>query len=226
MKSIIGIVSIGLSPRKDIQNELNLVINKDVDYIHAGALDDINEEELIKLSPESNSDSLVTLYKNDLEVKISHNKTEEILYDKIKNLSKKADMIVMACTGYENLTDNDIPIFFPGTIAENLIMYSSNKTNFKLGVIQPTSDQIQKEEIKWKTRKIQAEVHATTPYVDTNINKDWPIIINSLNKFEPDIIYLNCMGMKSEHKNLIQKKLNKPALLATHVTGNVINQLI
>jgi hypothetical protein len=55
MKSIIGIVTIGVSPRKDIQNELDLVIDKDVDYIHTGALDDINQEELIKLSPESNS---------------------------------------------------------------------------------------------------------------------------------------------------------------------------
>ena len=69
MKSIIGIVTIGVSPRKDIQDELNAVINKDIDYVHIGALDNINEEELIELSPLNKSDSLVTIYKNDIEVK-------------------------------------------------------------------------------------------------------------------------------------------------------------
>ena len=33
MKSIIGIVTIGVSPRKDIEDELNAVINKDIDYV-------------------------------------------------------------------------------------------------------------------------------------------------------------------------------------------------
>ena len=44
MKSIIGIVTIGVSPRKDIQDELNAVINTDIDYVHIGALDNINED--------------------------------------------------------------------------------------------------------------------------------------------------------------------------------------
>ena len=78
MKSIIGIVTIGVSPRKDIQDELNAVINKDIDYVHIGALDNINEEELIELSPLNKSDSLVTIYKNDIEVKVSHEKTTKI----------------------------------------------------------------------------------------------------------------------------------------------------
>ena len=226
MKSIIGIVTIGVSPRKDIEDELNAVINKDIDYVHIGALDNINEEELIELSPLNKSDSLVTIYKNDIEVKVSHEKTTKILYEKINSISKKSDIIVMACTGYENLKNYPTPILFPGTITENLISYYSNKNNFKLGVIQPTSDQIEKEEIKWQSRNIKAEVHATSPYIDITKNPDWGKIIESFKAFDPDIVYLNCMGMKTEHKNLIQKTLNKPVLLATHITGSVINDLL
>ncbi|MBO99364.1 MAG: hypothetical protein CL730_03830 [Chloroflexi bacterium] len=226
MKSIIGIVTIGISPRYDIQTELDTVIDKKVEYLHIGALDDVNEDQLTKLKPVNKSDSLVTIYKNNQEVKISHNKITEILYEKIKIVSQKSDIIVMACTGYENLNNYPTPILFPGTITENLINYYSNKNNFKLGVIQPTSDQIEKEEIKWKKREIKAEVHATSPYTNINNNREWETISKSLKSFDPDLIYLNCMGMKSEHKSFIQKKLNKTVLLATHVTGSVINDLL
>ena len=226
MKSIIGIVTIGISPRYDIQTELDTVIDKKVEYLHIGALDDVNEDQLTKLKPINKSDSLVTIYKNNQEVKISHNKITEILYEKIKIVSQKSDIIVMACTGYENLNNYPTPILFPGTITENLINYYSNKNNFKLGVIQPTSDQIEKEETKWKKREIKAEVHATSPYTNINNNREWETISKSLKSFDPDLIYLNCMGMKSEHKSFIQKKLNKTVLLATHVTGSVINDLL
>ena len=165
MKSIIGIVTIGISPRYDIQTELDTVIDKKVEYLHIGALDDVNEDQLTKLKPINKSDSLVTIYKNNQEVKISHNKITEILYEKIKIVSQKSDIIVMACTGYENLNNYPTPILFPGTITENLINYYSNKNNFKLGVIQPTSDQIEKEEIKWKKREIKAEVHLSLIHI-------------------------------------------------------------
>ena len=78
MKSIIGIVTIGISPRYDIQTELDTVIDKKVEYLHIGALDDVNEDQLTKLKPVNKSDSLVTIYKNNQEVKISHNKITEI----------------------------------------------------------------------------------------------------------------------------------------------------
>ncbi len=66
--------------------------------LHIGALDDVNEDQLTKLNPVNKSDSLVTIYKNNQEVKISHNKITEMLYEKIKIVSQKSDIIVMACT--------------------------------------------------------------------------------------------------------------------------------
>jgi len=49
---------------------------------------------------------------------------------------------------------------------------------------------------------------------------------NSFVQFNPDLVYLNCMGMSSAHKDYIHGNLNVPVLLAANVTGMVINQIL
>jgi len=131
----IGIVTIGKSPRLDIESELQKTIDYDVDFTHSGALDKIPPNQLIDLAPLSDSDTLVTLVDDNTEVQVSHEKLTEILYENISEIISKVDVIVMACTGYEEMGNYQKPILFPGKITENLIVDYSNKKDFKLSIM-------------------------------------------------------------------------------------------
>ncbi len=223
----IGIVTIGKSPRLDIESELQKTIDYDVDFTHSGALDKISPSQLNDLAPLSDSDTLVTLY-DDTEIQVSHEKLTKILYENISEIISDVDMIVMACTGYEDMGNYQKPILFPGQITENLIVDYSNKKDFKLGVVQPHSNQIKKECEKWNLKNINADVYSSSPYGNVKVSADqnWIDIKNSFEQFNPDLVYLNCMGMRSAHKDYIHENLNVPVLLAANVTGMVINQIL
>ena len=223
----IGIVTIGKSPRLDIESELQKTIDYDVDFTHSGALDKISSSQLNDLAPLSDSDTLVTLF-DDTEIQVSHEKLTEILYENISEIITQVDVIVMACTGYEEMGNYQKPILFPGKITENLIVDYSNKKDFKLGVVQPHSNQIKKEFEKWNSMNIVADVYASSPYGNGNVSADqnWIDVKNSFDQFNPDLVYLNCMGMSSAHKDYIHENLNVPVLLAANVTGMVINQIL
>lgn len=224
----IGIVTIGKSPRLDIESELKKTIDYEVNFTHSGALDKILPNQLYDLAPLSDSDTLVTLYDDETEIQVSHKKITKILYNNISEIVSKVDVIVMACTGYEEMGNYQIPILFPGKITENLIMDYSNKKDFKLGVVQPHSNQIEKEYEKWNFKNIDADVYASSPYGNPNVSADqsWIDVTNSFEQFKPDLVYLNCMGMRSTHKDYIHENLNVPVLLAANVTGMVINQIL
>ena len=224
----IGIVTIGKSPRLDIESELQKTIDYDVDFTHSGALDKIPPNQLIDLAPLSDSDTLVTLVDDNTEAQVSHEKLTEILYENISEIISKVDVIVMACTGDEEMGNYQKPILFPGKITENLIVDYSNKKDFKLGVVQPHSNQIKKEFEKWNSKNIIADVYASSPYGNVNVPADqnWIDVKNSFVQFNPDLVYLNCMGMSSAHKDYIHENLNVPVLLAANVTGMVINQIL
>ena len=224
----IGIVTIGKSPRLDIESELKKTIDYEVGFTHSGALDNIPPDQIKDLAPLSDSDTLVTLYDDDIEIQVSHKKLTKILYENISEIISGVDVIVMACTGYEDMGNYQKPILFPGKITENLIMDYANKKDFKLGVVQPHSNQIKKEFEKWNLKNINADVHSSSPYGNCNVSTDqnWIDVKNSFEQFKPDLVYLNCMGMSSDHKNYIHENLNVPVLLAANVTGMVINQIL
>ena len=64
----IGIVTIGKSPRLDIESELKKTIDYEVGFTHSGALDKILPSQLYDLAPLSDSDTLVTLYDDETEI--------------------------------------------------------------------------------------------------------------------------------------------------------------
>ena len=128
----IGIVTIGKSPRLDIESELKKTIDYEVGFTHSGALDNIPPDQIKDLAPLSDSDTLVTLYDDDIEIQVSHKKLTKILYENISEIISDVDVIVMACTGYEDMGNYEKPILFPGQITENLIMDYANKKDFKL----------------------------------------------------------------------------------------------
>ena len=91
----IGIVTIGKSPRLDIESELQKTIDYEVSFIHSGALDNIPPDQINDLAPLSDSDTLVTLY-DDTEIQVSHEKLTKILYENISEIISDVDVIVMA----------------------------------------------------------------------------------------------------------------------------------
>ena len=116
----IGIVTIGKSPRLDIESELKKTIDYEVGFTHSGALDNIPPDQIKDLAPLSDSDTLVTLYDDDIEIQVSHKKLTKILYENISEIISGVDVIVMACTGYEDMGNYQKPILFPGKITENI----------------------------------------------------------------------------------------------------------
>ena len=110
----------------------------------------------------------------------------------------------------------------------NIHITLSYKKDFKLGVVQPHSNQIEKEYEKWNFKNIDVDVYASSPYgnVDVSADQNWIDVTNSFVQFKPDLVYLNCMGMRSAHKDYIHENLNVPVLLAANVTGMIINQIL
>jgi len=219
----IGMVTPGQSPRDDIVPEMETYINKEVDILQAGALDDISKEEVAQgLSPESDNDLLVTRMRDGSSVTVSEARITPRVQHCVEKLEKEdVPIILLLCTGDFPTVQSTSLLIKAGDIFTGVVKSISHGD--KIGVMIPNAAQAGRSQEKWGALGMDIEVVEASPYSSMDATK---AAARQLRKEELKLIALDCLGYNKRMKELVRNITNKPVVLPRSILAKVLAELL
>lgn len=155
MKPIIGIITIGQTPRVDMIPAIRSFFSPETIIIEKGVLDNKSEEEIEGLVPNHGQTTLVSRLQNGQKVVIAKEKIISIIQSLINEFNQtNVNVILLACTGKFQLFNSNIPVIYPDYLLNYVIKGLFQKG--KLGIIVPLPEQKQAIINKWDDVNISA----------------------------------------------------------------------
>lgn len=215
----IGMVTVGQSPRSDVVSEIKGILGN-VEIVERGCLDELTKEEIESLKPEEAEPFLVTLLRDGSSIKVSKEKVANLLQLHIKELeSEDVTLIVLLCTGDFSSIKSKKLIVEPGKLIRKLVqaILISEK---KLGVIIPSSEQIQQTMKKWSN--LNPVIAVASPYENPEKIEQAAKTLQAKNI---DLTVLDCIGYTRQMKQKVKQATGKPAILARTIVARVTREL-
>jgi len=221
----VGIVSIGQTPRPDIQSLFNEILGEGYDLSLKGALNDIIFEDVPKFRDDEYL--LMTGVKDRLGKRRGTRVTREFLVPfiqkRIKDLEKEnVGFIIIWCGGRFPEFESTSMVIRPSEIAKGTI--ESLLKQGKLGVIYPAKEQLIWAEPEWGRKGI--EVYADSPGSSRNREEEIKLLAKRLANKKLDLILLNCAGFGYNMKKIIQEITQKPVIQLNTLTLRIVKELI
>lgn len=218
----IGMVTIGQSPRIDVIPEMKKVLGPDFQVLECGALDELSLEQVKKLTPRFNSFVLVSRMRDGTEVMLDKN----LLIDRIQVCIDKlnmmdVDLIVILCTGDFPEFSSKKGIIRPSRIIYNLV--TAIMSHGRLGVLVPSSDQIQEMKERWMKTGLEVFVESASPY--GNVDKIWGSA-KKLMLHDVDLIVMDCIGYSERMVQKVRKLTDRPVICPHSLTMKIVKELI
>ncbi|MBN1683019.1 AroM family protein [Candidatus Bathyarchaeota archaeon] len=219
---LIGMLTIGQTPRNDILSSIESVLDKDIKVIEAGALDDFTTNQIQDYEKHPDDYILVTKIKNGKEVKLPKRILIPLLQKKIHELNAVGvNVIVIMCTGKFPPFISNCPVVTPSEILHGVIEGVLKKG--RLGVIYPTHEQVTFLESEFSREGISLYGDWYSPYLnDGSLNS----LIQRLLKENLELVFLNCFGFDKELKDIIYKNLGIPVIQANTLIARILNELV
>jgi protein AroM len=214
----IGMVTIGQSPRNDIVKEIRDILGP-VEIIERGCLDELTKEQIESLKPKEEKPFLVTLLRDGSSVRVSRETVTNLLQQRIHELERNVDLIVLLCTGdFANLKSKKL-IIEPGKLIRDLVlgMIAEEK---KLGVIIPSAEQVEQTKKKWGD--VNLVVAVASPYEN---HEELQEASRTLQAKNVHLTVLDCIGYTKQMKQKVKEMTGKPVILARTIVARVIREL-
>lgn len=215
----IGMVTIGQSPRNDVITEIRGILGP-VEIVETGCLDELTKKQIETLKPKEREPFLVTLLRDGSSVQVSKEKTTNRLQQRIKELENEdVTLIVLLCTGdFTNLKSRKL-IIEPGRLIRKIVQGMLTKGK-KLGVIIPSSEQIEQTKKKWGA--VDPVVAVASPYGNPEKIREAAKTLLTKNV---DLTVLDCIGYTRQMKQEVKEITGKPVILSRTVIARVLREL-
>jgi len=214
----IGMITIGQSPRNDIVQEMRDILGQ-VEIVERGCLDSLTREQIEGLKPKGKEHFLVTLLRDGSVVQVSKEKTIILLQQLIKELENEdIDLILMLCTGgFTNLKSKKI-IIEPGKLLHKLVQGILSEEK-RLGVIIPSSGQIEQAKKKWSN--VNHVVVVASPFEKPEEIEEAAKTLDNV-----DLTVLDCMGYTRRMKEKVKEITAKPVILPRTIVSRIVRELL
>lgn len=218
---ILGLVTIGQSPRNDILPGLKPFLPQDQPLIQAGALDGLTRKEIARLAPRAGDYVLHTRLRGGSTATVGREQILPLIQSAIDQMVEEgADPILLLCTGEFPELRSPVMLIEPDRVLLNLVRGLAPKS---MGVMVPLPVQADLLMRKWDKVDTKRTVAAATPYGDPDE------ILRSAAEFaesRPDVVVMDCMGYTGEHKRLVRAATGKPVILAASAVARVVGELL
>jgi protein AroM len=218
----IGMLTVGQSPRVDIIPNMKQIIGDQVTLIERGALDNLSKEEICSLAPEKGVPAIISRLADGSSVVVAKKKLIDKVQLKINEFSEEGvELIVILCTG---------PL--PG-LKSNCLLVEAEKVVFQwvsallhgqgtLGVLTPLPEQ--------KNEICDAFSDVATRTVVASADPYGPIseVVQAGETFSKngvDLILMDCMGYRNEHRSALKTICHKPILLSHAMVARTIAEI-
>lgn len=222
---MIGTITIGQAPRSDIVPLIDAMLPDGTTCIHVGVLDGLSREEITeRFTPRAGDDLLTSKLLDGSSVVMGKIAVRQGLEDKIAFLEDTGcSIIVILCTGeFEGLRSQKAKLIEPDHVVPPVVTALTG--HGKLGVMVPLLEQAQSEKRKWVKTGQELVFADASPY--TASAQEIQRAAKDLAKQGVDLIVLDCMGYRLEHKKLCQAVVDCPVMASTDTMINVLRALL
>lgn len=230
MKKIIGMITIGQSPRDDIMPSLLEILGDEYEVMEAGALDGLTLEEVKNVDIQPDDYILVSRMRDGTEVKFPKRfvlpRIQEKIYElEQRMLSKLAEpfshLIVIMCTGKFPKFKSDGLVVTPQEILKGVV--EGTLKEGRLGVVFPVAEQVSGADESLNMKGLEVYADHMSPY-DQEVEV-YPLA-RRLKEKNLDLIFLNCFGFNSHVKRVISEETGVPVIQSNALIARVLKELI
>lgn len=221
MKSLLGVILIGQTPRKDHEENFSRCISKDDQLMMLGALDDLSLSEIQNLKPAGNEGVLATLSREGVPIVVPETEIIQRIPEKIKIMEKKgADLIVIVCTGEFPKFAAKVPLVFPSRVLTNNVKAVAEGS--KVGIILPLREQFVHAAPKWAQVGVEPVFEAVSPFTAADSLKD---AVKNLTAQGVMLIVLDCMKYDQQIKEEARLLSGLPVIAARTMLEKYVSEL-
>ncbi len=216
---IIGLVTIGQSPRSEIRGTYEQVLGPSVQIAEAGALDGLSAADVARLLPDRADIPLVTLFGGE-EVRIGKQDVTPLLQRAINRvIGDGAEIVVVLCTGHFDGLRAPVPLIEPDRVLDGFMR--AIQPAGALGVVMPDDGQEPMMRQKWHG---YTPTFATlSPYLPP---ATWDAEIARFTDAGVGGIVLDCMGFGPDARAYFAARVGVPVLCAQTATAHLVRDLI
>ena len=221
MKKIIGMLTIGQTPRDDITPMFKEILGPNFKIMEAGALDGLSLEDVRGIEILPDDYILVSRMRDGTEVKITKRFVIPRVQEKITELEEKGvSLTVIMCTGAFPQYESKGLVVTPQEILKGVLNGSLKKG--KLGVVYPTEEQMPGAQSNFGSADVETYADVTSPYEGS---EGLEALAGRLSAQNLDLILLNCFGFSSDLKKYIAERTGVPTIQSNAVVARVLKEL-
>src|SRR5438094_10079741 len=221
--SVVGLVTIGQSPRGDVVPEMAALIGPGVDVREAGALDGLTRGEIDKLAPTGSDEILVTRLQDGSAVFVGEEKIVGLVEQRIAALERGgATLTALLCTGAFPRLHATRPLIQPHPVLLGTLRGLSWPG--RLGVLTPSVPHVPQTEARWRRDGFDPVVAPLSPYEHEDAAA-LARVAAALRQAEAGLVVLDCMGFNRKTRDELRALTGAPVLLANLLVARVVAEL-
>lgn len=216
----IGAVTIGQTPRDDIVPELEVALGTRYKILQVGALDGLNEEEIVNQHRKFGGRLYVTRLRNGAEIRVREDFVSPRLKECLRSLQDRTDLILLLCTGDLPSIRVNCPVLHPGRILQDITRSLDVKS---LGVLTPAAEQVKSQRKRWRRLVRNVVVSHVSPYGPLEA---FETAAKELRPKRPDVVVMDCIGYTQQMKRIVLAYLDRPVLSASTLLAKVAAEIL
>ena len=217
---MLGLVTIGQSPREDIVASMLPDIDPDR-VLQAGALDELDESSIECLVPVHHERPLVTRLRDGREVVVAKERIVPLLREAVRRVDDAgANTICVMCTGAFPRFHANALVAYPDQILSRLI--DAVLPSGVLGVVMPHAGQQVDMLDKWTTPGRVVITGVASPY---SSGIAVTAVVRQIVDAGAELVVLDCMGFDRRMARDARMAVDAPVVLANGLVGSVLCEL-
>lgn len=217
----VGFVTIGQSPRYDIEDIWDNLIEVEVEQI--GILDGYTSDEIYRnFVSKENQNILVTKTRDGSTIKIDKKQAYTLIQKSVNKLEElNCEIIVVLCTDkFPEIKTNSILIELNDLLIHSTKIIYHNK---KIGIVIPDINQQEQLVLRWNNIGIDPVVFVANPYGPIHT---FQRVALDISKENLDIIVLDCLGYDKRVKAELSKVINSKILVPRILLNGYIKSIL
>ena len=223
LRAVVGLITIGQSPRVDVVPDMAELIGPGVEIREAGALDGATRVEIAALAPGPADEILVTRLADGSPVFVAKRHVTARVQAKIADLERGgATLTALLCTGAFGQLAASRPLLQPQPVLLGVLR--GMRWSGRLGILTPSVPHVPQTEARWRADGYDPVVVPLSPYEEAD-----PAALaraaDLLRAAGAGLVVLDCMGFRRKTKSELQDLTGAPVLLANLLVARVIAEV-
>lgn len=220
MGATLGLITIGQTPRPDLEAEFRLHV-PDAEIRMLGALDDFTTEEVAELPAGNGEYPLHTRLADGTTADVPMDTLVPLVAQRARQLAAAgADIVVVLCAGGFPDFGCPVPLLLPGRVVPAVAAAMSRSR--RIGVVVPIRSQEEAARAKWEADGFSVCVTSASPFRSEEMDR----AVEAVTEPTLELIVLDCMGHDDSYRRGFVERCDSPVLLAQTLVARVAGEVL